>query len=152
MIGCHLPCDHINKDNREVIMLPAGYVPMSLDYFSEYRAFLKMSAICTADVSFANLWGWAEHYGLGLSFRNNLCWICQTKPYLRYWAPVGDWENASWQDDPELQSGGSLVRVPEQLKDILVGKLGDRVTVHEDRDQWEYLYNRDRTAYCRLSR
>lgn len=127
-------------------MLPKGYVPLSLDLFADYDSYLRKSARITADVSFANLWGWAEHYGIGISFRRDLCWICQTKPELRIWGPVGDWENARWENEPELQGALRLVRVPGELKDILLARLGSRTVSEEDRDQWEYLYDRDELA------
>ncbi len=127
-------------------MLPEGYIPVSLDLSEEYSSYTQKCMPVTADVSFTNLWGWAEHYGLGISFRRDLCWICQTKPELRFWGPVGDWENAAWEDEPELRNGLRLVRVPEPLNDILVRRLGSRVTSEEDRDQWEYLFSRDELA------
>ncbi|MBP3731095.1 MAG: DUF2156 domain-containing protein [Mailhella sp.] len=126
--------------------LPKGYVPVSLDLYDDYRAYFDKVEQPTADISFTNLWGWAEHYGLGLSFRPQLCWICQTRPELRFWAPVGDWQNALWAEEEEIKNGVQLVRVPERLADILSGALGIRVESAEDRDQWEYLYSREELA------
>ena len=126
--------------------LPEGYVPLTLDHGTEYRRYMAMTPRITADLTFTNLWGWAEYYGLGLSFRDGLCWICQTKPELRYWAPIGDWEGADWAAQPEIRAGVELERVPEELAAILSRRLEGRVTAEEDRDQWEYLYDRDELA------
>ena len=126
--------------------LPSGYVPVTLDLYDEYRRYFDRTPQPTADLTFTNLWGWAEYFGLGLSFRNDLCWICQTLPELHYWAPVGDWESADWAAQPEIRSGVELIRVPERLGEILLSALGNRVTSFEDRGQWEYLYNRDELA------
>ena len=126
--------------------LPAGYVPLTLDLGDEYRRYLERTPRPTADLTFTNLWGWAEYYGLGLSFRGDLCWICQTKPDLRFWVPAGDWENADWAAHPEIRQGVELLRAPHEVARILASRLGTRVTMHDDRDQWEYLYSRDELA------
>ena len=126
--------------------LPAGYIPLTLDLYDDYRRYFERTPQPTADLTFTNLWGWAEYFGLGLSLRENLCWICQTKPYLRYWAPVGAWAEAEWAMQPEIRRGVELIRAPEKLAAAVSDALGGRVTVVEDRDQWEYLYDRDELA------
>ena len=62
------------------------------------------------------------------------------------WAPLGDWEKADWDAQPDLAGGISLVRVPEQLVHILQKRLPGRVQAEEDRDHWEYLYSREDMA------
>jgi hypothetical protein len=126
--------------------MPQGYVPLSLEHCEEYCRYLAATPRPTADLTFTNLWGWAEYYGLGLSFRGDLCWICQTRPDLRFWIPVGDWENADWASHPEIRQGVELLRAPHEVARILASRLGTRVTMHDDRDQWEYLYSRDELA------
>jgi len=126
--------------------LPLGYVPLTLDLYEDYRRYAERTPRLTADLTFTNLWGWAEYYGLGLSFREDLCWICQTKPDLRIWAPVGDWNTADWMAHPEIRKGVELLRVPHELAEILSSRLGARVTMFDDRAQWEYLYDRDELA------
>ncbi len=126
--------------------LPSGYVPVTLDLYDDYRRYFDLTPQPTADLTFTNLWGWAEYFGLGFSFRDDLCWICQTRPFFRYWAPVGDWASADWASHPEIRGGVELIRAPERLVDIVSGSLAGRVTAFEDRGQWEYLYNRDELA------
>ncbi|WP_446423737.1 DUF2156 domain-containing protein [Mailhella sp.] len=126
--------------------MPAGYVPLTLDLGDEYRRYLERTPRPTADLTFTNLWGWAEYYGLGLSFRGDLCWICQTRPDLRFWVPVGDWEKADWAAHPEIRKGVELQRAPHEVARILAARFGTRVTMHDDRDQWEYLYSREELA------
>ena len=126
--------------------LPSGYVPVTLDLYDEYRRFFDVTPQPTADLTFTNLWGWAEYFGLGLSFRDGLCWICQTRPDFRYWAPVGDWQAADWAAQPEIRSGVELFRVPEKLVEIMTAALGGRASAVEDRGQWEYLYSREELA------
>lgn len=126
--------------------LPAGYVPLTLDLYDDYRRYFERTPEPTADLTFTNLWGWAEYFGLGISPREHLCWICQTKPFVRYWAPVGDWAAADWSAQEEIRRGVELIRVPDRLAAIAAEALGDRVTATEDRDQWEYLYDREELA------
>lgn len=126
--------------------LPAGYVPLTLDLYDDYRRRFDLTPEPTADLTFTNLWGWAEYFGLGLSLRENLCWICQTKPYVCYWAPVGNWQAADWAAQPEIRSGVEIIRAPEKLSAALSAALPGRVEATEDRDQWEYLYDRDELA------
>jgi hypothetical protein len=126
--------------------LPVGYVPITLDLYGDYSQYLARTVQPTADLTFTNLWGWAKYFGLGLCMRDDLCWICQTKPILQFWAPVGDWHSADWTAQPEIQAGVELLRVPEVLSGILAENLGGRVRAIEDRDQWEYLYSRDELA------
>ncbi|WP_295639265.1 phosphatidylglycerol lysyltransferase domain-containing protein [uncultured Mailhella sp.] len=126
--------------------LPSGYVPVTLDLYDDYHRLFERTPQPTADLTFTNLWGWAEHFGLGLSFRDGLCWICQTRPEVRYWAPVGDWNAADWAAQPEIRGGVELFRVPEVLTALLTEALGSRVTAENDRGQWEYLYDRNELA------
>lgn len=126
--------------------LPAGYIPLALNHYSEYRRYFDITPEPTADLTFTNLWGWAEYFGLGISPREHLCWICQTKPHVSYWAPVGDWHAADWASQPEIRSGVEIIRVPNALSQILVNALPHRVEAAEDRNQWEYLYSREELA------
>ena len=126
--------------------LPSGYVPVTLDLYDDYHRFFERTPQPTADLTFTNIWGWAEYFGLGLSFRDGLCWICQTRPETRYWAPVGDWNAVDWAEQPEIRGGVELFRVPEVLASVLTSALGSRVTAENDRGQWEYLYDRNDLA------
>lgn len=126
--------------------LPSGYIPLTLDLYDDYNRYFAHTPRPTADLTFTNLWGWAEYFGLGLSFREGLCWICQTRPDIRYWAPAGDWSAADWAAQPEIRRGVELLRAPEALGTLLTQRLGSRVDVMEDRNQWEYLYDRGELA------
>lgn len=126
--------------------LPSGYVPVTLDLYDEYHRYFECTPQPTADLTFTNLWGWAEYYGLGLCFRKDLCWVCQTKPELKFWAAVGDWNGADWFAQPELQGKREIFRAPERLASILTQVLGNRVQAFDARGQWEYLYDRKELA------
>ena len=117
------------------------FTPVSMEGMARYRALHEASHTKAADYSFTNLWGWAEHYGLEWRFTNDLCWIRQTSPKLRYWAPMGNWDKVDWANTPELASGMRYCRVPDALLALWQQSLPDRLDVCEARDQWDYLYS-----------
>ncbi len=118
-----------------------SFSPLSLDGMGRYRALHDASRTRAADYSFTNLWGWAEHYGLEWRFTDKLCWIRQTLPTIRYWAPMGKWKDVDWANTPELTTMGEFIRVPEKLHALWQEALPDRVVASETRGQWDYLYS-----------
>ncbi len=119
---------------------PAAFTPLSLADMSRYRALRDASRTRAADYSFTNLWGWAEHYGLEWRFTDTLCWIRQTLPAVRYWAPMGKWKDVDWANAPELHPGAEFIRVPEELLGLWQDALPGRISATETRGQWDYLY------------
>jgi hypothetical protein len=90
-----------------------------------------------------NLWGWSLVYGLEWFFDNDLVWIRQTRPDVRYWAPVGDWGAAADLDtriQNELGRGAPMIRVPEDLMKLFDDSAARGLEIEESRDQWDYLY------------
>jgi len=127
--------------------LPEGYQPITIDLVEDYNEYWIKTPRKAADYTFTNLWGWAEQYGLGISFRQNLCWICRTKPKLCFWAPAGAWHEADWAAHPEIEQGASLARVPLEMVEIIEAHFGaDKIQRVETRDQWEYLYSQEELA------
>lgn len=116
------------------------FTPVTLDAMAAYRDFHDASKTRAADYSFTNLWGWAEHYGLEWSFSGDLCWLRQTKPYVRYWAPMGRWSKADWAAFGDFMKGKEFFRVPEELVAIWKDQLSSAIVESEARDQWDYLY------------
>ncbi len=96
----------------------------------------------TSDYTFANIWGWTDHYGLELACGDNMVWVRQTKPELKYWAPIGDWNSVDWDNCDLLKKSGTIfTRVPEKLALILQEKLGDALEIRENRDHFDYIYS-----------
>ncbi|AGW14610.1 DUF2156 domain-containing protein [Megalodesulfovibrio gigas] len=117
------------------------FEPISLAGREQYLAAYAACPQHPSDTSFANLWGWAEEYGLEWAWGSQCVWIRQTKPALRYWAPVGPWDGLPWNECPSLAQGMEVIRVPETLALLWQEHLGDRLVLTEDRDNWDYLYD-----------
>lgn len=119
------------------------FYPVTLAEKEQYYGAWHITPRRSLDYTLANLWGWQEYYGLEWQFTGGLCWIRQTKPSVVCWAPLGDWASADW---PALLNAFGIgvkhhfTRVPEELVNIWQKALPDKITVEEDRDQWEYLY------------
>lgn len=116
------------------------FEPIRIDRQEEYRDLLRVTPQCTSDYAFANLWGWAEHYGLEWAFVDGLCWIRQTSPETVYWAPVGDWNAHDWSSCSCLEKTGNFIRVPEVLAAIWKEKCPS-MELTERRDHWDYVYS-----------
>ncbi|AAS97026.1 DUF2156 domain-containing protein [Nitratidesulfovibrio vulgaris] len=122
-------------------MSATDFSPVTLDAMQDYLALFARTPRRASDYSFTNLWGWAEHYGLEWRFEHGLCWLRQTLPEVRYWAPVGPWGDIDWASCTCLGKGMEFIRVPEELASLWREVLGDRVTVQETPGQWDYLYD-----------
>jgi len=95
----------------------------------------------TSDYAFANLYGWAEHYGLKWRFADGLVWIKQTLPQEILWAPVGDWSKVDWAGMACLNGPARFIRVPETLLGIWQQAFGARLRATEARDHFDYVYS-----------
>jgi len=116
-----------------------AFEPISLERKQDYLARLMACPEVASDYSLANLWGWAEEYGLEWAFDDQLVWLRQTSPHELWWAPVGNWEKIDWQarikSDPK--PGTRITRIPKALA-LVLGQVG--ATVAPARDHWDYLY------------
>ena len=119
---------------------------IDLEHRENYEQAWQSTPCRSIDYSLANLWGWAKYFGLSWHFSGGLCWIRQMNPTPCRWAPLGDWEKADWESQPDLAGDTNLVRVPEKLVHILQERLPGRVHAEEDRNHWEYIYARDDMA------
>ena len=117
------------------------FEPLSLAGQEEYLDILRHCGCTASDYSFANLWGWAEEYGLTWAFdrENSLVWIKQNIPEEIYWAPVGEWEQDWKQLMSGLPAGTRFTRVPGELARIWTKQLGP-IEVNEAEEHWDYIY------------
>lgn len=132
------------------------FMPVTLpekpgDNAERYLELLARSPAAASDYSLSNIWGWAEHYGLEWAFCKDLAWIRQTRPYTRYWAPVGDWRKVAWGECC-LEPGSEIIRVPEELAAIWQAARPDQIEIEEDRGSWDYVYLVDELATLRGNR
>jgi len=117
------------------------FEPLCLQRREEY---VKRLAACpqkTSDYSFANIWGWAEEYGLEWRFGDSHVWLRQTRPEPVLWAPVGPWFDVDWSACPSLAGVDRFIRVPETLALHWREKLPQRVELIESRGHWDYIYS-----------
>ncbi len=112
-----------------------------LKHQEAYRTALAACPEVTSDYAFANLYGWAEHYGLKWRIAHDLVWIKQTIPQETFWAPVGDWTKVDWATLPCLSGPAKFTRVPEALVGIWRQAFGDRLNAVEARDHFDYVYS-----------
>jgi len=107
----------------------------------EYMRRLAACPTVTSDVSYGNIWGWRDVYGLEWRFGRSHVWLRQTKPRTVYWGPVGPWFEEDWETCPVLTGGGDFTRVPEALSRHWAARLPDRVQLVECRGHWDYVYS-----------
>ncbi len=120
-------------------MINQHFLPVSLEHKHLYLQHWHAMPVHSMDYSFVNIWGWSNYYQLQLSFSDKLCWIAQKNDTL--WAPVGAWQDVNWQNEQILDAGATIIRVPEQLANMIEQALPGRVERQETKGQWEYLYN-----------
>jgi len=112
-----------------------------LKHQAEYKAALAACPQVTSDYAFANLYGWAEHYGLTWNFAHGLVWLRQSLPQDVCWAPVGDWTKVDWTHLACLSGPKRFTRVPEALLGIWEQAFGPRLRAQEARDHFDYVYS-----------
>ena len=131
------------------------FKPISLDRMDEYLERFHQCPAPTSDYSFTNIWGWAYEYGLEWAWSPTQVWIRQTVPEVRYWAPVGPWQDVDWTKCPYLSPDGvprEFNRVPEMLKNIWEEQVSNRLTISNAEGQWDYVYNAQDLAELRGNR
>ncbi|NNK86131.1 MAG: DUF2156 domain-containing protein [Desulfobacterales bacterium] len=120
-----------------------NFIPISLDRQSDYLEYFEKCPQKASDYSFANLWGWANEYGLDWAWTDELVWIRQSIPETLYWAPVGSWDAVNWESclDEFNGNNASFIRLPEKLLLNWKESIGERIAIEEDRGSWDYLYS-----------
>ncbi len=116
------------------------FEPITMDHQHRFNQLLEITPQVASDFSFANIFGWAEEYGLELAVDDHLAWIRQSIPESVYWAPVGEW-GINWHKYFEKKPvKTTIVRIPEDLALIWKEHL-PWIGVEPDRDHWDYLYS-----------
>jgi hypothetical protein len=119
------------------------FEPIELSRQKGYLRKYEQSNVPASDYTFVNLWGWAQEYYLEWAWTDNLIWIRQIEPEIRYWAPIGNWQTVDWTATLKLlpEKHISFIRVPESLCEIWQKQLPDMIKIKETRGQWDYLYD-----------
>lgn len=120
-----------------------NFKPISLKKQSEYSKYFEKCPQKASDYSFVNLWGWANEYGLEWAWTDNLVWIRQSIPEMRYWAPIGFWDRVGWMSCFDEFNGNQapFIRIPEKLLLVWQESCRDRIAVEEERSNWDYIYS-----------
>ncbi len=121
--------------------MPLAFEPLSLDRQFDYGQILAATPEVTSDYAFANIWGWAEHYGLEWAFAGGLIWIRQTRPDLVYWAPMGPWDDYRWTECKAVTEAATFTRVPETLARVWKDAFNGGIRLSAARDHWDYVYS-----------
>ncbi|WP_456325744.1 DUF2156 domain-containing protein [Desulfonauticus submarinus] len=116
------------------------FEPVSLSWQDVYLNYFVKMQEKPSDLSFVNIFGWAEEYGLQIIEKNNFLWLKQTSPTEIFWPPVGDWE-VEWNN--VLTSLPfpvySLERVPGSLA-FIWEKQFSNIRIIPQREHWDYVY------------
>lgn len=122
-----------------------NFEPIEIDQQDDYQNRYEQSQVPSSDYTFINLWGWAREYDLQWAWTDELTWIRQNKPEVRYWAPIGNWQTVDWMQalNQLPKNAGSFIRVPEKLIQIWKDTLQLPVNTIETRGQWDYIYDAD---------
>jgi uncharacterized protein len=116
------------------------FEPVTLDIQSNFNKLLNITPQIASDFSFANIYGWAQEYGLEMALDHGQAWIRQNIPETLYWAPVGNWE-INWKKAVKSLPGqAKFIRIPEKLALIWQKELPE-MKIQSDRDHWDYLYS-----------
>ena len=130
------------------------FEPVSLEKQQVYRQMLSRCSRIASDYSFVNLWGWGPEYGLQWAWDENLVWIRQQRPCPALWAPVGDWREIDRENTIRTASALSdrMIRVPEELAEIIGNASGGKFETTESREHWDYLYQAGELAELKGNR
>lgn len=119
-----------------------AFRPLTLEEGPALRTALDLCPQKASDYTFVNLWAWNGQRRYDVAFDGDLAWLRAASPKEELWAPLGDWEKADWEMllGRLFPRGALFRRVPEKLALLLAQRLGERIALDEERDQWEYLY------------
>ncbi|WP_367338703.1 DUF2156 domain-containing protein [Aminivibrio sp.] len=123
--------------------MPLQYVPLTIDMRGDYCAHFDLCSGKTSDYTFVNFWAWSDERKYELAHSHGLFWPKINNPAPSLWAPVGNWEEADWENvlTDLFPEGAVFDRVPEELMTLWSERLGDRFSFEDQRSEWEYIYS-----------
>ncbi|MBO4369078.1 MAG: DUF2156 domain-containing protein [Desulfovibrio sp.] len=122
--------------------------PITLAEREHYYQYWSQTPCHSLDYTLPNIWGWQRYFQLSWFQGEKLAYIRQEHPGPFFWAPLGAWNDVDWEKEMNALSKEekTFIRVPSFLLAIWQEKIPDRITVQEDRGQWEYLYRQSDLA------
>ncbi len=120
-----------------------NFKPLSLEVQGDYNALFDLCPGRTSDYTFVNIWAWSDDRQYEMALAYDMFWPRTGGSSPALWAPVGDWVSADWEAIlPGLfPEGAEFERVPEELALLWADRFGDRVTMEDQRSEWEYIYS-----------
>lgn len=124
-------------------MVKLDFHRLSINDRDRYTYYLRQCPESASDYSFVNLLAWDLERQYHLSFAHDLCWLRLDLPSTRYWSPIGDWFKTDWYNilSETFPEGAVFDRVPEKLALKLKKELGERISLEDQRSEWEYIYS-----------
>ncbi|MBR1672189.1 MAG: DUF2156 domain-containing protein [Fretibacterium sp.] len=122
-------------------MLP--FRPLTWEDKEPYTACYQRCPVRHAEYSFFGLWGWKETVPLELAFEDGLCWVRSRGPQPGICGPLGDWDAVDWSSvlPGHFAPGDVIYDVPKEAVDRFPEGLRARLSLEEEREQWEYVYS-----------
>ena len=107
-----------------------------------YLNYLRRCIQIPSNASPVIVFGYKKNLRLLRGYAENLCWHKFFIDDEEFWsAPVGDWDKIDWQDvfKKYVPSETTFFAVPEYLVKIWQRELGEKISVEDQRDNWDYL-------------
>ena len=107
-----------------------------------YLSYLRRCAQIPSNLSPVITLGYRKNLKILRGYGENLCWHRFFIDDEEFWpAPVGDWDNVDWQDvfKKHVPPETVFFAVPEYLVEIWRRELGEKISVEDQRDNWDYL-------------
>lgn len=122
-------------------MLP--FRPLTWEDKKTYTACYQRCPVHHAEYSFFGLWGWLDSVPLDLAFEDGLCWIRSHGPQPGICGPLGDWNTTDWGSIlfRHFAPGDVINDVPKEVTECFPEGLKARLSLEEEREQWEYVYS-----------
>jgi hypothetical protein len=110
---------------------------------NRYCQFYHVCPEKASDYTFVNLFAWDHARKYEVSFSSGLCWLKINDPEEKLWSPLGEWYKVDWEKTlhETFPEGTQFFRAPEGLALHLQEKLGEKVSLEEERSEWEYVYS-----------
>ncbi len=117
-----------------------------LGEFSAYTSKYKLCMQMGSESSHLAIWCYVEESNILRAYHRDLYWHQVDYLDRRVWyPPVGEWERNDWPSllAENVPPGTTFAFMPELLVQRWRQDLGERITIDDMREEWDYLYSID---------